>query len=205
MQPGPSPKTQVCRAPHSPPHSVRWWPFFLREGGRTAGGGGLSPSRRAPLTHAPTPRRPLRLLAIFLAPSEVGQPAAATSRVDLFSSGARRSFFIGVRRRRRLLHRGHRADRSVGSRPRAASRDAPEDLLLALQLAGDLGRDEGVEAGIGDLLVVEATRVPAARGHPLGLREVDAQDIQVEVTTYYCIYNGMVLHTVWIFLLNYLC
>jgi hypothetical protein len=74
-----------------------------------------------------------------------------------------------------------------------------------LQLAGDLGRDEGVESGIGDLLVVEATRVPAARGHPLGLREVDAQDIQVEVTTYYCIYNGMVLHTVWIFLLNYLC
>ena len=74
-----------------------------------------------------------------------------------------------------------------------------------MQLAGDLGRDEGVEAGIGDLPVVEATRVPAARGHPLGLREVDAQDIQVEVTTYYCIYNGMVLHTVWIFLLNYLC
>ena len=81
--------------------------------------------RRRPLSIAPcpspppTPLNPLRLLAIFLAPSEVGQPAAATSRVDLFSSGARRSFFIGVRRRRRLLHRGHRADRSVGSRPRA--------------------------------------------------------------------------------------
>ena len=45
-----------------------------------------------------------------------------------------------------------------------------------MQLAGDLGRDEGVEAGIGDLLVAEAARVPAARGHPVRLREVDAQD-----------------------------
>ena len=38
---------------------------------------------------------------------------------------------------------GHLAARSVGSRPLGASSDEPEDLLLALQLAGDLGRDEG--------------------------------------------------------------
>ena len=74
-----------------------------------------------------------------------------------------------------------------------------------MQLAGDLGRDEGVEAGIGDLLVVEATRVPAARGHPLGLREVDAQDIQVEVTTYYCIYNALALCTIHVNLLFFIC
>ena len=76
--------------PHRPLGAGSRCPFFLRAGGRTAdagGGGGLSPSRRAPLTHAPTPRRPLRLLAIFLAPSEVGRLAAATSRVDPFSLG----------------------------------------------------------------------------------------------------------------------
>ena len=49
-------------------------------------------------------------------------------------------------------------------------------MLAVKQPAGDLERDEGVDAGVPDLLVAEAVRVPAAHGDPLRLREVHAHD-----------------------------
>ena len=49
--------------------------------------------------------------------------------------------------------------RSVGSRPLGASSDEPEDLLLALQLAGDLGRDEGRIKGFSNLMGIFSIKV----------------------------------------------